>query len=155
MRNETLKKEETARIYKEYWIETRNRAIKGGSTLRFFGVADRSLCGVELSDFLKSNVFIAPFVRKEHSPVLGCEIQIRDDKLVFYYLLSNKDAIEKDFGKKLEWITQPDLNVTHIRTTMRFNHFSDKAYWPIAQKWHIENAETFARVFSKYPASAI
>jgi len=80
---------------------------------------------------------------------VGCEIYIRNDKVLFDQLFNNKEQIERELGFEVEWMQLPDATASRILVTYKGNP-RDKSKWLEFNKWLVITAEKFSTVFIKY-----
>lgn len=79
---------------------------------------------------------------------IGVDLVINYDKEIYNKLEEYSDELNKEFDG-LEWVNLPDNKSAKIRKTLNYD-ITDSAIVKDAIKTHIELAEKFKKVFSKY-----
>lgn len=77
---------------------------------------------------------------------VGVELYINDDPALFQALASDREAIEAELGVSPEWRELPGKKASRI-IALRPGDFRDLDARPELQRWMVETADTFARVF--------
>jgi Domain of unknown function (DUF4268) len=80
---------------------------------------------------------------------VGCEIYIRNDKVLFDTLHKNKEKIENALGEQLDWMELPEATASRILLVYNGNP-KDKKRWVEYFKWSINTVEQFTKVFKGY-----
>jgi len=86
--------------------------------------------------------------------LIVCEVYISDNKELFDKLFSQKDKIEDELDKKLEWSRLEGKKASRIKLIEEAD-ISDVDKWEKYFVWLKENAELFQKVFPKYIKKAI
>ena len=79
---------------------------------------------------------------------VAVSLYINDDnaKAIFSRFEKDKDAIEEEFGRSLEWRRNPERKSSRIQVTTE-GDYSDRESWQEQHEWIRKNLETFDRVF--------
>jgi len=85
---------------------------------------------------------------REHK--LSCILVMSgDDAMAHFCLLRNdKNEIESEFGRSLEWREMPERNEKHITVSMEDNDITDQERWPDYYEWLADTLETYHKVFA-------
>lgn len=81
--------------------------------------------------------------------LLGTELYISDDKVLYKNLLERKNDIEKELGFKMDWQELPEKKACRILVTFSGN-FSRLTKDEQFFKWYCEKAIVLKKVFPKY-----
>ena len=83
--------------------------------------------------------------------LLGCEIYIPNSKELFFKLKENKEKIEREIGKRLQWMELPGRKASRIKLPIETeNEITQTNDWNSYFEELIVYAEEFQRVFSRY-----
>lgn len=85
--------------------------------------------------------------------IFGVELYIQDNKELFAYLLSQKEAIERELGLQLEWMELPEKKASRIKISYPGN-FEREEKWETHCSWILDVVEKFQAVFSRYIKNA-
>lgn len=80
--------------------------------------------------------------------LIGCEIYIRNDKPLFDIFIRQRESIETEIGKELNWMRRDEATACRIVSTTEID-ITNKECWPQANEWLIQTADSFANAFSK------
>ena len=80
---------------------------------------------------------------------LGCEIYVggKEPKKRFHKLYEDKDNIERELGKELDWMELPEKKDCRI-VIFTDGDIKDRDNWDKCFEWFLEMSETFHKVFS-------
>jgi hypothetical protein len=131
---------------KEFWENLKHYTTTIQTKLNF-GRAAKPQHWYNIS-FGTSRCHIA-LTQNSQKQYIGCEIYIRNDKVLFDTFFSNKEKIEKELGFEVEWMQLPDATASRILVTYKGNP-RDKNKWSEFNRWCVSTAEKFATVFIKY-----
>lgn len=87
-------------------------------------------------------------VNKENK--IGVELHISDDKRLFDKLHSNKEAIESEFGAKLQWNRLDERKASRIIYYIDGLNFDDRSNYPDLNEKIISTVIKMRKVFKKY-----
>lgn len=80
---------------------------------------------------------------------VGCEVYIRNDKVLFETFYRNKEKIESTVGAELEWMELPDATASRILLTKKGNP-KDRKQWDEYYSWCVATVEKFNLAFKAY-----
>ena len=92
-------------------------------------------------------VLIALTNRKEKRIGVGLILSGPNSKAHFHLLLNEKDVIEKEFGRPLEWNELPDRTESHIYLYRDNSSLDIAGRWDEYSGWMTENLEKLSTVF--------
>jgi hypothetical protein len=78
---------------------------------------------------------------------IGCGLYIPDSKLLYRKFHGNKEKIEKEIGKELEWMELPEGKASRIKLPKDID-VTDQDNWDECFQWLNEYAEKFYLTFS-------
>ncbi|OQY94041.1 MAG: hypothetical protein B6D37_09920 [Sphingobacteriales bacterium UTBCD1] len=133
-------------LQKEFWDALKEYANEHKTTVNF-GRTPKPQHWYNIS-FGTSRCHIALTLNTQKGYV-GCEIYIRNDKMLFDTFYKNKEAIEREIGEQLEWMELPDATASRILLTYNGNP-KERIRWEEYFKWCITTVEKFSKVFKKY-----
>ena len=81
---------------------------------------------------------------------VGVEIHINDNKKLFDKLYANREAIESEFGVKLEWERLDERKASRIKHYIEGLNFDDHSNYPELNEKIISTVIKMRKVFKKY-----
>lgn len=133
-------------LQKEFWDGLKQYAQENNSTVNF-GRTPKPQHWYTIS-IGTSRCHVALTMNTQKGYV-GCEVYIRNDKVLFDKFHKNQEKIEKEIGEQLEWMELPDATASRILLTYNGNP-KDRSRWEEYFKWCNTTAEKFTKVFKKY-----
>lgn len=136
---------DTKMMQLDFWTKFKDYVTDQGSKLRLRKPFPQHWYDLSLGI---SGVIIELTVNTQNG-FIGCEIFIYDSKELYHHFFNNKEKIESELGKKLEWMELPKKKASRIKLSYKAN-INDVSCWEECFAWFKENAEKFQQVFGKY-----
>lgn len=124
--------------FKEYSLENRTKLKLRKTFPQHWYDISFGIAGVHISLTINTQ-----------SNLLGCEINISDNKAMYHNFYARKDIIEEELQETLEWMELPNKKASRIKLSTKTN-ISDEQQWEQSFIWLKEKAEKFLQVFSKH-----
>ena len=138
----------TQLLQMEYWDQLIKASEKSKTNLNFRATAyPANFYDLSFGD---SRAYISLLVYIGEKKI-GCEFYIREDKELFDDLEAKKDEIESALALEgtFDWDRLDNAKKSRVRLIIDGN-LRDEKSWNELNQWHIDTADKFVKVFSRY-----
>jgi succinate dehydrogenase flavin-adding protein (antitoxin of CptAB toxin-antitoxin module) len=80
---------------------------------------------------------------------IACELYVKEDKNLYYFLEQKKEIIEKELSCKLIWMPLEGKKASRIKVVREADILNSED-WSIYIDWMKNSAESFYKVFGKF-----
>lgn len=136
---------ETKSLQLAFWEQLKAYAQKQGSKLRLHKAKPQHWLNIAIG----TGIAHISLTFNSFDGAVRVELYIPDNKKAYQYLADRRVEIEKELGMNLVWMELQDRKASRIKTEIS-GQVENESEWEDYNKWMLETAEKFEKVFQKY-----